>query len=268
VEIARFELLPGCELAIAPHEGGGKVNGTETREPAFGMKAVWVPAGQADQARKSGYTVVDPISVVGTHLAEVVRSHAHELFSRQDAKALLDRVSEQNARVVEDLVPKLLPLSVVQKILQNLLRERVSIRDAVSILEAVSEAAQITKNPFLLTDYVRQAIRRMVVKPYLNSNGELPAFLLDASLDQAIESAVEHTEHASHLNLPPQQIREVTDRISKAVGKTEGPMVLLTGAGARSFVRQIVESTLRNLAVISHSEIPSGVRVVSLGLAK
>ncbi len=268
VEIARYELLPGCELAIAPGGGGGKLDGTPTTEPAFGMNAVWVPVSQSDQARKAGYTVVDPVSVLGTHLAELVRTHAHELFSRQDAKALLDRVTEENPRVVEDLVPKLLSLSVVQKILQNLLRERVSIRDAVSILEAVGEAAQITKNPILLTEYVRQTIRRMVVKPYLNTSGELPAFLLDASLDQEIESSVEHTEHTSHLNLPPQRIRDMTDRMVKAIGRTESPVVLLTGSGARFFVRQIAEPSLRNLAVISHSEIPAGIRVVSLGLVQ
>ncbi len=268
VEIARYELLPGCELAIAPDGASDLIEGAPTVEPAFGMKAVWVPAHQSEQARKAGYTVVDPVSVLGTHLAELVRTHAHELFSRQDAKALLDRVAEENSRVVEDLVPKLLSLSVVQKILQNLLRERVSIRDAVSILEAISEAAQITKNPILLTEYVRQAIRRMVVKPYLNAAGELPAFLLDASIDQSVESAVEHTEHTSHLNLAPQKIRDITERVSKTIGKTDSPVVLLTGAGARFFVRQIAESSLRNLAVISHSEIPAGVRVISLGFVK
>jgi len=269
VEIARYELLPGCELAIQPAgEKTVAVEGTPTREPAFGMPAVWVPASAAEEARQAGYTVVDPVSVLGTHLAEIVRQYAHELFSRQDAKRLLDRVAEDNPRVVEDLVPKLLPLSVVQKVLQNLLRERVSIRDGVSILETLSEGAQITKNPVLLTEYVRQAIRRMIVQPYLNAAGELAAFFLDASLDQAIESAVEHSEHTSHLNLAPQRIREILDRLTKIVGGTQTPVVLLTSSGARFFVRQIAESSLPNLMVISHNEIPPGVKVVSLGLAQ
>ncbi len=269
VEIARYELLPGCELAIPPASGGArKIDGTSTNEPAFGIPALWVPANSAEAARNAGYTVVDPVSVLGTHLSELVRTYSHELFTRQDAKRLLDRVSEENPRVVEDLVPKLLPLAVVQKVLQNLLRERVSIRDGASILEALSESAHITKNPILLTEYVRQSIRRMIVKPYLNPAGELPAHLLDASLDQAVEAAVEHSEHTSHLNLPPQRIREILDRISQAAGESETPSVLLTGSGSRFFLRQVAESSLRNLALISHSEVPAGVKELSLGLVQ
>ena len=129
---------------------------------------MWIAPENAEKARHAGYTIVDTISILGTHLGEVVRRHAHELFSRQDAKKLLDRVAEENPKVVEDLVPKLLSLAVVQKVLQNLLRERVSIRDAASILEALGEAAPITKNTVLLTEYIRQAIRRQVVKPLVD----------------------------------------------------------------------------------------------------
>ncbi len=138
-----------------------------------------------------GYTVIDPLSVMSTHLAELIKRFAHELFSRQEAKKLLDRVSVENAKVVEDLVPKLLPLATVQRVIQNLLRERVSIRDAVSILEALGEAAPATRNPVLLTDYVRQSIRRVVVKPYLNANGDLPAYFLDPQLERFAEGGVE-----------------------------------------------------------------------------
>src|SRR5947199_1135192 len=148
------------------------------------MSALWIPAERAERARNSGYTVVDGVSVLGTHLSELIRRHAHELFSRQDAKRLLDRVSVEHPKVVEDLVPKLLSLAAVQRVLQNLLRERVSIRDAVTILEGLGEAAALTKNPVLLTEYVRQSIRRTVVQPYLSSAGDLPAFLLDPSIEQ------------------------------------------------------------------------------------
>jgi flagellar biosynthesis protein FlhA len=227
-----------------------------------------VPAGASERARQAGYTVVDPVSVLGTHLAELIRRHAHELFSRQDAKRLLDRVAEEHPRVVEDLVPKLLPLSTVQKVLQNLLRERVSIRDGASILEALSEAAQITRNPVLLTEYVRQAIRRQVVQPYLSPAGELPAFLLDPELDQTIDNAVEHAEQTSHLKLPPQRVREILDRLAKTVGQAETPVVLLAGSGSRYFLRQMAEPVLRHLVVISHGEVPPGVRILSLGVAR
>ncbi len=265
VEIARFELMHGCELAIHSDDKSEPIEGMPTREPAFGIAALWITPEQVDHARKSGYTVVDSLSVLGTHLSEVVRRHAHELFSRQDAKKLLDRVAEDNPKVVEDLVPKLLSLAVVQKVLQNLLRERVSIRDAASILEALGEAAPITKNTILLTEYVRQAIRRQVVKPLLDPSGDLSAHFLDPAVEQVIESAVEHTENSSHLNLPPQRVRDVQERIKKCCGAAETPAVLLTSSGARFFVRQITESVVPNLSVLSHNEIPPGNRIISLG---
>ena len=157
VEIARFELPRACELAIAMTATERPPDGRATKDPAFGVPAWWVPSSQAESVRDMGYTVIDPLSVMSTHLTELVKRFAHELFSRQEARKLLDRVSAENAKVVEDLVPKLLPLATVQRVIQNLLRERVSIRDAVSILEALGEAAPSTRNPVLLTDYVRQS---------------------------------------------------------------------------------------------------------------
>jgi flagellar biosynthesis protein FlhA len=265
VELARYELAHGCELAIHADDKAGKIEGLETREPAFGIPAMWIAPENIDKARQAGYTIVDTISVLGTHLGELVRRHAHELFSRQDAKKVLDRVAEDNPKVIEDLVPKLLSLAVVQKVLQNLLRERVSIRDAASIFEALGEAAPITKNTVLLTEYVRQAIRRQVAKPSLDQTGELSAYFLDPGIEQAIESAVEHTENSSHLNLAPQQIRNIQERVQKCCGAPEAPVVLLTSSGSRFFVRQITESVAPNLTVLSHNEIPPEARIVSLG---
>jgi flagellar biosynthesis protein FlhA len=266
VEISRYELEQGCELAIAPARGAAPVGGKPTREPAFGIPAVWVSGDLLEKARASGYTVVDSISVLGTHLSELIRKHAFELFSRQDAKKLLDRVAEEHPKVIEDLVPKMLPLAAVHRVLQNLLRERVSIRDAVSILEALGEAAQMTRNPVLLTEYARQAIRRMLVKPYLNPGGDLSAYFMDPSLEQAVDSAVEHGEHNSHLNLAPARIREIVDRVVKSTGNPESSVALLTGSMSRPFLRQILESAAPNVHVISHAEIPPGVKVVSLGV--
>ena len=268
VELARYELISGMELAIHPGNQAPQLDGIVTREPAFGIAAVWIAPEQTDRARSLGYTIVDPISVLGTHLGEVVRRHAYELFSRQDAKKLLDRVSEENAKAVEDLVPKLLSLATVQKVLQNLLRERVSIKDAVSILEALGEASSITKNAVLLTEYVRQGIRRQVVKPFLNAAGELPAYFLDAAIEQTIEGGVEHTEATSHLNLAPQKIRDILDRIGRFTGTSDNPIVVLASSGSRFFVRQITEASAPNLTAISHNEVPAGVKVLSLGVMK
>ena len=265
-EIARFELMQNSELAIHPGGSPPKLEGVATHDPAFGMAAVWVPSERADQARSMGYTLVDPVGVLGTHLAELIRRHAHELLSRQDTKVILDRVAEDNPKVVEDLVPKLLPLASVQKVLQNLLRERVSIRDSVTILEALGDAASMTKNPVLLTEYVRQAARRMLVKPYLNRNGELPAFFVDAQIEQLIENAVQYNDQSSHLNLAPQKLREIIDRVSKTVGVMDSPIAAISSSSSRYYLRQMLEGSLPNLSILSHNEIPAGVRVVSLGL--
>jgi len=269
-EVARFEMMQNCDLAI--HSGGAAggtappMEGIPAKEPAFGIQALWIPTAKADQARTQGYTVVDAVSVLGTHLAELIRRHAFELLSRQDTKNILDRVTEENPKVVEDLVPKLLPLATVQKVFQNMLRERVSIRDAVTILESLGEAAAMTKNPILLTEYARQAIRRMLVKPYLNPSGELPAFFVDSQLEQTIERAIEYNEQASHINLPPLKIREILDKVTRAAGAGDSPMAVVTSSSARYYLRQMIEGQIPNLAVLSHNEIPPGVKVVSMGL--
>jgi flagellar biosynthesis protein FlhA len=239
-EVSRYELPQGCDLAIPIGPGDPAIEGQETREPAFGISALWIPAERSERARNAGYTVVDPVSVLGTHLAELIRRYAHELFSRQDAKKLLDRVAAENPKAVEDLVPKLLPLAAVQRTLQNLLRERVSIRDAGSILEALGEAAASTRNPILLTEYVRQGIRRSVVKPYLNRSGELAAWFVDPAIEQSVEGAVQHGEQSSHLGLSPEAIRAIQTRVSARIGASETPTVAITSSAARAFLRQIV----------------------------
>jgi flagellar biosynthesis protein FlhA len=167
---------------------------------------------------------------------------------------------------VEDLVPKLLPLSAVQRVLQNLLRERVSIRDSLTIVEALGEAAVTIRNPILITEYVRQCLRRIVVKPYLKASGELPAFLVSPAIEQLVEGAVEHGEQNSHLTLAPQAIRDILQRITKCTGNPEAATIAVTGSGSRYFLRQISEHSVRNLFFISHNEIPVDVKIVSLGV--
>jgi len=265
VEISRYEMPQGCELAIPTGQGNAGVEGQPTREPAFGMSALWIPKERAERARNAGYTVVDPVSVLGTHLSELIRRHAHELLSRQDTKRLLDRVAVEHPKVVEDLVPKLLPLATVQRVLQNLLRERVSIRDAVSVLEALGEAASATRNPVLLTEYVRQALRRTVVKPYVNRAGELPAWFLGLAIEQMVEAAVEHGEQSSHLTLAPQAVRDVLNRVLARVASPEAPVVAITSTGARYFLRQLTEASAPNLFFLAHNEVPPGMRVQSMG---
>jgi len=265
MEIARYELMQGYELAISSGTADTGIAGKSTRDPAFGLPALWVRQDQADVARSAGYTVVDPVSIIGTHLTEVVRRHAHELFTRQDAKNYCDRVTQENPKLIEDLVPKLLSLATIQRVLQNLLRERVPIRDAVGILEAMGEAAQTTKNPVLLTEYVRQSIRRAITQPLVNAQGELPAYLLDSSLDRAVESSVEHSEWNSVASLSPETITDILTRLKRRVDKAESAAIV-TSSGSRYFLRQFVESSLPNLTVLSHNEIPPDVKVRSRGV--
>ena len=266
VEAARFEMPQGYELAISITATERPPDGRATNDPAFGVPAWWVPASQAETVRVMGYTVIDPLSVMSTHLAELIKRFAHELFSRQEARKLLDRVAVENSKVVEDLVPKLLPLATVQRVIQNLLRERVSIRDAVSILEALGEAGPSTRNPVLLTDYVRQSMRRVVVKPYLNANGDLPAWFVGQSLEKLAESGVEHGESNSSLALSPGALRDLLDRLSRSVGPLESATAVITSSACRYFLRQAVESTIPNLFFLAHSEVPAGVKVISLGV--
>ncbi len=222
-EVARYEMVAGCDLAVPNEENVPKIAGTVTREPSFGMPAVWTPSANSMQARNSGYTVVDQVSVMGTHLMEVVRSHAHELFGLQEMKKLLDLVAAENPKVVEEVVPKLLSLAVVHRVFQNLLRERISIRDAVTILEAAGEASLTTKNVVLITEYARQAIRRSIVQPFLDREEKLRAYVLDAALDEAVVNSVQHGEITSHLSLAPSLVREFIKKIEEKVGNSRRP---------------------------------------------
>jgi flagellar biosynthesis protein FlhA len=263
-EAGRFELRSGHELAI-PTTRATAIEGTSTLEPAFGLQALWIPSDHMDIARTSGYTVVDSMNVLGTHFTEMIRRQAHEVFSRQDAKAFCDRVAAEAPKAVEDLVPKLLSLAAVQRVLQNLLRECVSIRDGLTIIEALGEAAATTRNPVLLTEYVRQALRRSLIKPFLNANGELKAWFMDAALDRSIESAVEHGELNSVAAVSPQVARDLIAKMQRHLQRPETPIAVIAGAGARYFIRQIAETSLPNAFIVSHNEIPPGVRVQSLG---
>ncbi|MGA2211626.1 MAG: flagellar biosynthesis protein FlhA [Bryobacteraceae bacterium] len=267
-EVARYEMAAGCDLAVPNEENVPKIAGTPTREPSFGMPAVWTPAANSMQARNSGYTVVDQVSVMGTHLMEVVRAHAHELFGLQEMKKLLDLVAAEHPKVVEEVVPKLLSLAVVHRVFQNLLRERISIRDAVTILEAAGEASLTTKNVVLITEYARQAIRRSIVQPFLDREEKLRAYVLDTALDEAVVNSVQHGEITSHLSLAPSLVREFIKKIEDKVGNPAAPVAILVSAGARYFLQQLAETALKNVFFLSHSDVPPTTQVVSVGLIR
>ena len=264
-EAGRFELKQGCELAIPTPRASG-MDGIATADPAFGVPAIWITADRGEEARINGYTVVDALSVLGTHLTELVKRNSHEIFTRQDAKAFCDRVAQDAPKAVEELVPKLLSLAAVQRVLQNLLREQVPIRDGLSIVEALGEAAATTRNAVLLTEYVRQALRRTLVKPLVEANGELKAYFLDGSIEVTIEKAVEHSELTSVAALTPQVARDLISKAQRVLESPQNTAVIIASAGSRYFVRQYLEASFPNVHVLSHNEIPGGMRVQSLGL--
>jgi len=262
VEVSRFDFMPGHELAIAsgPPEPG--LEGKPAVEPAFGLPALWVSRERSTYAQSLGYTVVDTLSVMGTHFAEIVRRYAHELFTRQDAKSYCDRIAQEQPKLVEELVPK--HLVTVQRVLQNLLREQVSIRDATSVLEAIGEALITSRNPVLITEYVRQQIRRLIIAGFLK-NDEIAVYFLNHETEQTLEAAVDNGETNSVLTMAPQQAKEIVDHLKERLDRDE-PAVLVTSPGVRHFLRKLTEISHPNLTVLSQNEIPPNVTVLSLGV--
>jgi len=269
VQIARGELVQDHLLAINPGTAREEIPGMATVEPAFGLQARWIKTQERERAQLAGYTLVDPATVLATHLTEIIRSQACELLGRQETKQLLDNLSKTHPKVVEDLVPKILSIGEVQKVLQNLLKERVSVRDIVTILETLADQGNITKNVNLLTEYCRQALGRSICKPYQNAEGELPVFTVSPDLEKSIAGGVVHSDQVSYLALEPRQAKDIMNRFRQTMegaGETAGNPVVLCSANIRMYVRQLLERLLPNVAILSHNEIPPNVRVLSLGM--
>jgi flagellar biosynthesis protein FlhA len=268
VEIARGELLQDHFLAINPGTAHEEIQGVPTLEPAFGLQARWIRTGDRERAQLAGYTVVDPTTVLATHVTEIIKSHACELLGRQETKSLLDSVAETHPKVVEELVPKVLSIGEVQKVLQNLLKERVSVRDLVTVLETLADYGSYTKNAGLLTEYCRQALARPLCKPYQNENGELPVFTINPELEKAVAEGITHTDQGSYLALEPRQAKEIMGRFRRAIESAAGGgnPVILCSPNIRMYVRQLLERYLPNVAILSHNEIPPNVRVLSVGM--
>ncbi|MHB8766673.1 MAG: flagellar biosynthesis protein FlhA, partial [Deferrisomatales bacterium] len=216
VEAVRGELREGHLLAMNPGLAEGDVEGIPTREPAFGLDALWIREARREEAQLKGYTVVDLSTVIATHLTELVKRNAYELVGRQETQNLLNAVKVQAPALVDELVPGLLSLGAVQKVIQNLLRERVSVRDLRSILETLADYAPMTKDPELLTEYVRSALRRAITKQYQDADGKLPVVALDHRFEEALSSAVQRTDHGAYLSLDPARAQRLLQSLSRA----------------------------------------------------
>jgi len=271
VEIARWEMAQEGLLAISSEANAQPLEGRETREPAFGVPAKWIAPNLRERALAAGYAVVDQTSVLATHLAEVIKQHAHELLTRQETKRLLDAQAESQPKLVEELVPKLLSLGEVQKILQQLLREQVSIRDLVTVLETLLDTAATNKNPVLLVEAARQALGRALVQPLLGDDGKLTVIHLDANMEEQLAQILDPQAANRPSNaLQPSLIRRVLEGMKRLLGEplaVPSPIVLCSSP-TRFHLRRLLEPFLPRLVVLSPAEIPAAVSIQSLGVVQ
>ncbi|GAB4255267.1 MAG: flagellar biosynthesis protein FlhA [Deferrisomatales bacterium] len=267
VDAGRGELKDGHYLAMNPGIAEGGIEGIPTVEPAFGLEALWIREDKREEAQIRGYTVVDPSTVVATHLTELIKRNAHELLGRQETQNLLDAVKSQAPALVEELVPNLLPLGIVQKALQNLLRERVSIRDLRTVLETLADYAPMTKDPELLTEYVRAALRRAITKQYQDADGKLAVIAPDHRFEETLSQAVQRTDHGSFLSLDPataQRVLQVLGKAAEDVSLLNHVPVVLTTPGLRLPLRKLIEKVLPSLVVLSHSEVEGDIKTLKV----
>jgi flagellar biosynthesis protein FlhA len=268
VEMARSELMVNHLLAMDPGDVPRKIDGIDTREPAFNLPAVWVPLEKEEEAKFLGYTVVDNSTVVATHLTEVIRENAPDLLGRQETQQLLDNLARTSPKAVEELTPNLMPIGMVQKVLQNLLRERVSIRDLLTIVETLADYGTMSKDPDLLTEYVRQKLARGFLGPFIQSDGMLPVILVAQEVEERLGKAIQQTEHGAYLAADPTYaetlLSSITREAEKVTANNIQPIVLCSPV-LRRHLRRLVETSVPAVMVISHAEVVPSIRLQSVG---
>ena len=268
-EVARGEMMLGYSMALHSGEIKKAIEGISTKEPAFQLPAQWIPDKKKEEAQFAGYTVVDLPTVMATHLTEVVRAHADELLNRQDVQKLLDRLAQTQPKVVEELVPSLLSLGVIQRVLQNLLRERVSIRDLLTILETLADSAPLSKDPDILTEYVRQKLSRSLVKQYEGPDGVLPIITLDPQMEDLLREKIQRGEQGVYLALEPSLAQKILRSIHQTLerlGQLPVQPILLCSPVIRRHLKKLLDRFLPQVVVLSHSELTSQAKIQSLGM--
>jgi len=268
VEAAGSELMVNHFLAMDPGGAAQEIEGIKTTEPAFKLPALWIPVDREEEAKFAGYTVVDNSTVIATHLTEIVRSNAHDLLGRQDVQHLMDNLAKTSPKAVEELIPNLLTIGVVQKVLQNLLRERISIRNFLTIVETLADFAPMGKDPDLLTEYVRQRIAKGMLAPYLQEGKVLQVLTLDRNLEEILSKNVKQTEHGAYLALDPTLVGGVVEAVSKKVEKLlviNTQPVVMTSPTLRRHFRKLIEPSIPSVFVVSHAEIVDDINLQSVG---
>ncbi len=271
-EVAGAELMTNHLLAMSADETTeNPLGGIPTTEPAFGLPAIWVPERDRERAQAMGYTVVNLATVIATHLTEVLRQYAHELLTRQEAQKLLDSVKKKYPKVIEGVVPEMLSLGQMQKVLQNLLRERVSIRDMLTIIETLADRASTTKHPALLTEYARRALSRSISKQYMASDGKLYMMMFDQEIESLIQQASQQSEDGVILALEPSIAQRILDSIGQAIEQfsvLQMQPILTCLPTIRPQVRRLVEKFYPNLIVLSHAEILPTVQIETVAIVR
>jgi len=267
--VAKGELMLNHYLAMSAGFEDESVTGIKTTEPAFGLPALWINESMKERAELAGYTIVDPPSVVATHLTEVIKKHAHELLGRQETQNLIQHLKETHAALVDELIPNILSVGDVQKVLAKLLKEKISIRDLVTIFETLADYGTYTKDPDMLTEYVRQALSRQISQQYAPGNDPLKVITVSPSVEKRIAESVQQTEHGSYLAMDPASsqllYRKVSEEVNRMAQMGQQP-IILTSPTIRLYLRQLLERTMADVPVLSYSELEPGVQIQSVGV--
>lgn len=268
IEVGKGDMMMDHYLAMQAGEVEDEIDGLETVEPAFGLPALWISEDDRERAQIAGYTVVDVPTVVSTHLTEIVKMQAPEFLGRQEVQRLLDKVAENDPKIIEELLPDLLGLGTIQRVLQNLLRENVSIRDMTTILETMADIAQYTKIPDILTEHVREALSRNISRQYQTDDGTIPVMTLDQDIENAITEAIQDTGQGSYLGIDPvtgEAIINAIERSLETFSMFNYQPLILCSPIVRPHLKRLTERAVSNLVVLSHNEISQDVRIESLG---
>jgi flagellar biosynthesis protein FlhA len=269
IQVSEGEILFDHYMAMNPGYVEEEITGIPTFEPSFHLPAIWITEGQRERAESLGYTVVDPPSIIATHLTETIRQNIALLLTRQDVQGLINNLKESNPSLVEELVPKLLGLGEIQKVLQNLLKEGISIRDMVTIMETLADYAQTTRDTDILTEYVRQSLKRAISTKYFSAHETTSVVTLDPKVEQEIMGSVKQTETGAFLNLEPTRSKAILDSVGKEVKKLENlgkNPIVITSPIVRMYFRRLTEDYYRDLVVVSYNEVESDVELQSVGM--
>ena len=269
IHVTEGEILFDHYMAMNPGYVEEEITGIPTFEPSFHLPAIWITESQRERAESLGYTVVDPPSIIATHLTEVIRSHIAELLTRQDVQNLVNNLKDSNPVLVDELIPKLLGLGEIQKVLQNLLEEGISIRDLLTIFETLADHAQTTRDTDVLTEYTRQALKRAISSKYFPANETTSVVTLDPKVEQEIMSSVKQTEQGAYLTLDPEKTRAIMSSVETEIQKLESlgkSAIIITSPIVRMYFKKLSEDYFKDLIVVSYNEVESNVELQSVGM--